>query len=69
MWGWGRGERVDLDPDAPGRQDVGLAAGPPRGKNGGGGAAVVGKGGGRGRSNPGARGWGRKNPGSPLDPE
>lgn len=34
----------------------------------GGGGGVVGEGG-RGRSSPGARGWGRKNPGSPLDPK
>lgn len=50
--------------------DVGLGTGQPRGKRG---AARVGGGcggkGGWGRSSPVARGWGRKNPGSPLDPE
>lgn len=64
------GGRGDLDRDASGWQDVGLGAGPPRGKlgNSGRGGGVMGKGG-RGRSSPAARGWGRKNPSSPLDPK
>lgn len=53
---------MDLDSGAPGRQDVGLAAGPPRGKNGGGGATVVGKGGGAGKVEPQSSGLGEEKP-------
>lgn len=68
---WGGGER-GLGSRSSGKQDVGLGVGPPRGQRGGSpgvGEVVVGKGRGAGKVESRSSGLGRKNPGSPLDPE